>query len=106
VSIERDKEGMFGETYRAKVTIINQGNAPSPSTQVWATSLSSAPGITGWPEFSPTKTIPALAPGQKTSFKTGGSVLSVDNSWVRIILDRFFEIEESDESNNFKEKKL
>ena len=48
-SIKRDKEGLLGETYRPKVTIINRGNAPSPSCQVWGTALSSAPGITGWP---------------------------------------------------------
>jgi hypothetical protein len=106
VSIERAKEGVLGETYRARVKIINQGNAASPATKVWGTALSSAPGITGWPEFSPTHDLPALQPGETASFKIGGSVLSVDNSWVRIILDRFFAIEESDESNNFKEKKL
>lgn len=106
VSIERDKEGVLGETYRARVKIINRGNAPSPATKVWGTALSTAPGITGWPEFSPTHDLPALQPGETASFKIGGSVLSVDNSWVRIILDRFFDIEESDESNNFKEKKL
>ena len=106
VSIERDKEGTLGETYRARVKIINQGNAPSPATKVWGTALSTAPGITGWPEFSPTHDLKALQPGETASFKIGGSVLSIDNSWVRIILDRFFDIEESDESNNFKEKKL
>ena len=105
-SIKRDKEGLLGETYRPKVTIINRGNAPSPSCQVWGTALSSAPGITGWPELSPTHTIPALAPGEETSFKIGGSVLSVDNTWVRIMLDRFFQIEESDENNNWKDEKL
>ncbi len=106
VSIVRDKEGVLGETYRAKVKIINQGNAASPATQVWGTALSSAPGITGWPEFSPTHDLKALEPGETASFKIGGSVLSVDNSWVRIILDRFFAIDESNEGNNFKEKKL
>ena len=106
VSIERDKEGTLGETYRARVKIINQGNAPSPPTKVWGTALSTAPGITGWPEFSPTHDLKALQPGETASFKIGGSVFSFDNSWVRIILDRFFDIEESDESNNFKEKKL
>jgi hypothetical protein len=106
VSIERDKEGALGETYRARVKIINQGNAPSPPTKVWGTALSTAPGITGWPEFSPTHDLKALQPGETASFKIGGSVFSFDNSWVRIILDRFFDIEESNEGNNFKEKKL
>lgn len=106
-SIKRDYEGLFNETYRVKVTIINQGNAPSPSTQVWGTSL---PGgvwpVTGWPELVPTHTIPALAPGETTSFKVGGSVVSGNNTSVRIILDRYFQIEESDESNNFKDERL
>lgn len=105
-SIERDKEGLVGETYRTKVTVINLGNAPAPATQALATSLSTAPGITGWPEFGPNENIPALAPGQTHTFKVGGSVLSVDNSWVRVILDRYFKVDESDESNNRKDKKL
>jgi len=106
LKIEREKQGVLGEMYQPKVTIINLGNAPSPPTEVWGTALTRAPGITGWPELKPTHTIPALAPGQTTSFRIGGSVLSADNSWVRIMLDRFFHIEESDESNNFKEKVL
>lgn len=105
-SIKRDYEGLLNETYGVKVTVINQGNAPSPSTQVWGTALTAAPGIDGWPEFSPTHTIPALAPGEKTSFKIGGSNLSTSSCWVRIILDRYFHIEESNEGNNFKEDKL
>jgi len=105
-SIEREKEGLLGETYRTKVTVINLGNAPAPVTQALATSLSTAPGITGWPEFGPNETIPALAPGQTHTFKVGGSVFSVDNSWVRVILDRYFKLDESDESNNRKDKKL
>ncbi|MFZ5877667.1 MAG: CARDB domain-containing protein [Nitrospirota bacterium] len=106
-SIKRHYTGLLNETYRVKVKIINKGNAPSPSTQVWGTSL---PGgvwpVTGWPELVPTHTIPSLAPGETTSFKVGGSVLSANKTAVRIILDRFFEIEESDESNNFKDERL
>jgi hypothetical protein len=106
-SITRDYSGLLNETYSPKVTIINQGNAPSPSTQVWGTSL---PGgvwpVTGWPELVPTHTIPALAPGQSTSFHIGGSVVSANHTAIRIILDRHFQIEESDESNNFKDERL
>ena len=106
VSIERDKEGIAGEMFRAKVTIINQGNAPSPGTKVWGTSMASAPGLTSWPELNPTHDLKPLQPGEKTSFKIGGSTLSSDVLYVRVILDRFFHIDESDESNNFKEKKI
>ena len=106
-SIKRDYSGLLNETYSPKVTIINQGNALSPSTQVWGTSL---PGgvwpVTGWPELVPTHTIPALSPGQTTSFHIGGSVVSANHTAIRIILDRHFQIEESDESNNFKDERL
>jgi hypothetical protein len=106
-SIKRHYTGLFDETYQPKVTIINRGNARSPSTQVWGTSL---PGgvwpVTGWPELVPTRTIPALDPGETTSFRTGGSVLSVNHTAIRVILDRFSEVDESDESNNFEDKRL
>jgi hypothetical protein len=104
-SIKRDSTG-GGTSYIPKVTIVNKGDAPSPSTKVWGTALTNYPGITGWPEMSPTHTLPALQPGQDTSFHIGGNVLPIDSSWVRIILDRYFEIQESDESNNFVEKEL
>ena len=106
-SISRDYEGMFNETYRAKVTIINQGNAPSPANEVWATSLPGEPWpVNGWPNLVPTETIPALAPGQTTSFKVGGSILSTNRTAVRIMLDRKSEIAESNESNNTKDERL
>jgi len=106
-SIKRHYTGLFNETYRVKVTIINQGNAPSPSNEVWGTSL---PGgvwpVTGWPTLVPTHTMPALAPGETTSFKTGGSVLSGIHTSVRVMLDYHSQIEESDESNNRKDERL
>jgi len=105
-SIVRDAEGVAGEMYRAKVTIVNKGNAESPATKVWATALTSAPGINGWPDLSPNEPIPALAPGATVSFKTGGSNFSTAHCWVRVILDRFSEIEEQDEGNNFIDKTL
>ena len=40
------------------------------------------------------------------SFRLGGSVLSVDNSWVSVFLDRHLRIEEPDESNNRMNKKI
>ncbi len=106
-SISRDYEGVFNETYRVKVTIINQGNAPSPSNQVWATSLPGEPWpVNGWPALTPTQTIPALAPGETTSFKVGGSILSTNRTAIRIMLDRNSEIAESNESNNVKDERL
>lgn len=106
-SISRDYEGVFNETYRVKVTIINQGNAPSPSNQIWASSLPGSPWpVNGWPALTPTETIPALAPGETTSFKVGGSVLSSNRTAIRIMLDRHSVIAESDESNNVKDERL
>ncbi len=104
-SIKRDAEGLFNETYRVKVTIINQGNAPSPSTQVWGTSLPTGIWpLTGWPELVPTHTLKALEPGETTSFKVGGSVLATSRTAVRIMLDRFFQIEELEEGNNTRDE--
>jgi subtilase family serine protease len=62
--------------------------------------------VNGWPTVVPTTTIPALAPGQTTSFHTGGSVLTTNRTAIRIILDRYNTIEESDEGNNFEDKRL
>jgi CARDB len=106
-SIKRHYTGLLNETYRVKVTIINQGNAASPSTQVWGTSLPTGIWpLTGWPEIVPTHTIPALDPGESTSFKTGGSVLSTNHTAVRVLVDRYFKIDESEEGNNFEDKRL
>lgn len=105
-SIDRATEGIAGETYRVKVTVINQGNAAAPTGVAWATTMSSVPGITGWPAFVPVQTIPALAPGETYTFKLGGSVLSFDNSWVKIFLDRDKFIDELNEDNNLVDKKV
>jgi subtilase family serine protease len=106
-NISREYEGIAGETYRVKVTIVNLGNAPSPSTQVWATSLPGDPWpVNGWPALSPTETIRSLAPGETTSFKVGGTVLASNRTAVRIMLDRHSEIAEMDETNNTKDERL
>ena len=106
-SIKRHYTGVFNETYQPKVTVINLGNARSLATQVWGTSLPTGIWpVTGWPELIPTHTIPALDPGETTSFRTGGSVLATNHTAIRVILDRFYEIEESDEGNNFQDKQL
>jgi hypothetical protein len=105
-SVSRDASGIAGETYEVKVTVINKGTAPSPPDQAWGTSLTSAPGLNGWPEMVPMHVIPALAPGESFSFHVGGSVLAVAHSWVEIFLDINRLIEESDETNNFVKTKI
>jgi len=104
--IEKTSQGIAGETYGIKVTVINLGNAASPESQTWATSMSSAPGITGWPEFVPLRTLESLAPGEASSFYVGGSVASFDHSWVRVFVDFTRVIDELDESNDLVDKKL
>lgn len=42
-SIEREKSGMMGESYRVKVTVINLGNAPAPASEVWGTAVNDFP---------------------------------------------------------------
>ena len=105
-SIEREKSGVARETYRVKVTVINQGNAPAPEFQAWGTAVNSFPGPTGWPEMVPMRDIPALAPGQTFVFRPGGDQASFTNTWVRVFLDILHHIDELDETNNLVEKKL
>jgi hypothetical protein len=106
-SIERDYSGVFNETYSVKVTIVNKGTAPAPAHQAWATSLPTGVWpVTGWPELVPTEGIPELSPGETKTFHVGGSVLATNHTAVRIILDRHFEIDELDETNNFKDERL
>jgi len=106
-NIERDYSGIAGETYSVKVTIINKGTATAPAHQAWATSLPTGVWpVTGWPELVPTEGIPELSPGETKTFHVGGSVLATSRTAVRIIVDRHFEIDELDESNNFKDEWL
>ena len=100
-SIKRDETGLFGETYQVKVTVINLGNAPSRKVEAFMATMTSAPGINGWPTFSPAVMIPVLQPGEKISFSPGGNALSSATSHVRVILDRYFLLDESNEENNF-----
>lgn len=105
-SIKRESSGIAGETYRVLVTIVNKGTAASPPDEVWATALTSAPGLNGWPETVPMHTVPGLAPGATYSFRVGGTVASVAHSWVRVFVDIKRLIEESDETNNLVDKTL
>jgi hypothetical protein len=105
-SIEREKSGIAGETYRVKVTVINLGNAPAPEFQAWGTAVNSFPGPTGWPEMVPMRDIPPLAPGETFVFRPGGDQASFTNTWVKIYLDILHHIDELDETNNLVDKKL
>ncbi len=105
-SIERERSGVAGETYRVKITVINQGNAPAPAFQAWGTAINSFPGPTGWPEMVPMHEIPALAPGATYVFRSGGDQASFTNTWVRVYLDINHHVDELDETNNLVDKKL
>jgi subtilase family serine protease len=105
--IERNYSGLLNETYSVKITIVNKGTSPSPAHKVWGTSLPSGVWpLSGWPTLVPTHELKALAPGESTTFHTGGSVAAPVHTAVRVILDRDFKIDELDESNNFVDKYL
>jgi len=105
--IERDYSGLLNETYSVKITIVNKGTSPSVAHKIWGTSLPSGVWpLTGWPTIVPTHDLKALAPGESTSFHTGGSVAAPVHTAVRVILDRDSKMDELDESNNFVDKYL
>lgn len=106
-SIKKDEEGLLGETYRVKVTVINQGNATAPGNAVWATSLPDGVWpITGWPTLVPVATMGSLEPGETKSFKVGGSVMAGVRTSVRVVVDYHQKVEELEEGNNMKDDRL
>lgn len=105
-SIEREKSGMMGESYRVKVTVINLGNAPAPASEVWGTAVNDFPGPTGWPEMVPMRDIPALAPGETFVFRPGGDQASFTHTYVKVYVDIKRKIAELNENNNLVDKKL
>jgi len=105
-SIEREKSGVMGETYRVKVTVINLGNAASPASEVWGTASNDFPGPTGWPEMVPMRDLPPLAPGETFVFRPGGDQASFMSTYVKVYVDIRRKIDELNEANNLVDKKL
>jgi hypothetical protein len=86
----------------AEIRIVNRGNAPARFRYLALTSNSSAFGPLPSADFDKLMEIEA---GQSKKF-TIGNAFSYSKMYVRVFLDRFNEVAELGESNNFKEKTL
>ncbi|MEA2725471.1 MAG: hypothetical protein QOH59_3242 [Gemmatimonadales bacterium] len=94
-------ENEWGTEFVARVTIINQGNAPSDKFDYLAkewfggsiADLGDLDDDTGDP----------LAPGETMKFNVG-SARAHQNLHVEVLLDRHRRVEELDENNNYKKK--
>ena len=96
--------------YRAHVTITNIGNAPSPAGMIVRVigsteGLASIVDATGLP-LNDTRTIDALAPGASQSFNSAGKFLGTSTLYVKVLVDFFKTVRESNENNNVVDKKL
>ena len=88
--------------YVATVTLVNKGTAEAKFRYMAMTQNNST--FTSLPAADFDKWL-TLAPGARTKF-TIGSAFAYEKMWVRVMLDRFSEVSELDESNNFVEKVL
>ncbi len=86
----------------AEIRIVNKGNAPARFRYLALTSNSMAFGPLPSADFDK---LMELEPGQ-TKKLTIGNTWAAGNMYVRVFLDRFNEVSELNESNNFKEKTL
>lgn len=86
----------------AEIRIVNKGNAPARFRYVALTSNSSAVAPLPAADFDK---FMELEPGETKKFTIGNS-FSYSKLYVRVFLDRFDEVAELNESNNFKEKTL
>lgn len=86
----------------AEIRIANKGNAPARFRYMALTSNSSAFAPLPSADFDKFMDV---EPGQAKKFTIGNS-FSYSKLYVRVFLDRFNEVAELNESNNFKEKTL
>lgn len=86
----------------AEITIHNKGNAKARFRYLALTANSSAFGPLPSADFDKLMEIEA---GQSRTFRIGNT-FSYGTMYVRVFLDRFNEVAELNESNNFKEKTL
>lgn len=100
-SIEANYNDLRTE-FVAEIRIVNKGNAPARFRYMALTSNSSSFGPLPSADFDKLMEIEA---GQSKKF-TIGNAFSYSTMYVRVFLDRFNEIAELNESNNFKEKTL
>lgn len=108
VSIQKNWENSNMQ-YRAHVTITNVGNAPSPAGMIVRVIGSKEGGASivdpGLP-LNDTRTIDALAPGASQSFNSSSKFLGTSSLYVKVFVDFFKTVRESNENNNVVDKKL
>lgn len=86
----------------AEIRFVNLGNAPAKFRYLAMTSNSMGWGPIPSADFD----VPMeIAPGQSKKI-TVGNAFGYQTMYVRVFVDRFNEVAEMDESNNFKEKTL
>jgi hypothetical protein len=86
----------------AKIKIVNLGNAPARFRYMALTSNSSSFGPLPSADFD--KWMEIEEGGSKTF--TIGNAFATSSMYVRVFLDRWYEVDELNESNNFKEETL
>lgn len=86
----------------ARIKIVNKGNAPAKFRYMALTSNSSSFGPLPSADFD--KWMEIEAGGSKT-FNIGNA-FATSSMYVRVFLDRWYEVDELDENNNFKEETL
>jgi len=96
--------------YRAHVTIKNVGNAPSPAGMIVKViggpeGLASTVDPQGLP-LNSNMNIRALAPGESQSFNAGSKQLGTSTLYVKVFVDFYKVVPESNENNNVVDKKL
>lgn len=94
-------ENQWGTEFVARVTIINQGNAPSDKFDYLAKEAFGG-SIADLGAFDD-ETGDPLAPGETMKFNVG-SARAHQNLHVEVFLDRHRRVEELDENNNYKKK--
>ncbi|MCA1734382.1 MAG: hypothetical protein LC732_12380, partial [Acidobacteria bacterium] len=100
-SIKKNSNDLKTE-FVAQIRLVNKGNAHARFRYLALTSNSSSFGPLPSADFDKLMEIP---PGQGKTF-TIGNAFGYQKMYVRVFLDRFNEVAELDESNNFKEKTL
>ncbi len=86
----------------AEIKVVNKGNAAGKFRYLALTSNSSSYGPLPSADFDKWM---ELAEGQTKTF-TIGNTFAYNRMYVRVFLDRFTEVAELDEGNNFKEKTI
>ena len=97
--VQIQKDDVDALHYRARIKVTNQGTrATGRHVMVLAREDSAPAGVIATPPTD--KRIESLAAGQSTSFSYGGVHLKTTTVGYHAIVDRFNDVQESNESNN------